>query len=341
MANVLYTNSKEWNKELECFEYNQKDIYYSSEYYKMYEKNQDGIGKCFVYSENKKKVFYPFLLNKIEGYNFDKDYWDIQTVYGYGGPITNCYEEKFLQRFEENFLEFCKENNVVAEFIRFHPILKNNNILKNGIEVIHNRITVPLYLEKGAEAIWDEEFKSENRNRIRKAIKNGLRVERSYDYSFFKEIYEKTMDKVSADSYYYFNDDYYDAMSKNKNLILLYVFRENKIIAGGIFMKYGDYFHYHLGGSLKEYLKFAPNNILMWEAINIACSSGCKCFHFGGGIRDDIHDCLFRFKSGFSKSSADFHIGKRVHNQEIYNYLIKEWERKNDKEAKLFLQYRY
>lgn len=106
-------------------------------------------------------------------------------------------------------------------------------------------------------------------------------------------------------------------------------------------MGHGDYFHYHLAGSLKETLKFAPNNLLLWEAIKYAHEKGYKRMHFGGGLTNSMDDNLFRFKSSFSKERADFYIGKRVHNEEVYDYLIGKWEEKNNKKKKLFLQYKY
>lgn len=338
---VLDSNSDGWNYYLSNEAKNLGDIYYTSDYYRMYEHNGDGKGKLFIYKEGNNIVFYPFMINEIIGYNLDKKYYDIETAYGYGGPLTNSYDEEFLENFEHRFLNYCNENDIVSEFVRFHPLLKNEKIFSKNIDILHNRITVYLDLTKGIEKIWNEDIKSKNRNMIRKAEKNGLRVEVSNDYEIFKDIYSKTMNKVEASNYYYFDENYYKEMKNNINYILLNVMKENITVASAIFMKYGDYFHYHLAGSLEEYLKLAPNNLLLWEAIKLACRSGAKKFNFGGGLSDSLDDNLFKFKSSFSKDTSDFFIGKRVHNKYIYDYLIKEWESRNGKEAKLFLQYRY
>jgi Uncharacterized protein involved in methicillin resistance len=339
--NILDSNSNEWNNYLNNITDNFQDIYYTSDYYKLYEENGDGKAKLFVYKEYDNIAIYPFMINEIKNYNLGEKYYDIESAYGYGGPLTNSYDEVFLSNFENEFLRHCEENNIVAEFIRFHPLIKNNKIFDKNIEVFHNRITVYLDFTKDIDRIWNEDIKSKNRNMIRKAEKSGLVVELSNDYETFKNIYSKTMSKVEANDYYYFNKKYYDQMKNNNNYVLLNVKKEDIIIASAIFMKYGDYFHYHLAGSLKEYLKFAPNNLLLWEAIKLACKSGAKWFHLGGGLSNSLDDNLFRFKSSFSKNTADFYIGKRVHNIDVYNHLIEEWERKNGKESKLLLQYRY
>ncbi|WP_026882555.1 lipid II:glycine glycyltransferase FemX [Clostridium akagii] len=341
MYKLLNCGDEEWNRYLNKLPEFIQDIYYTSEYYKMYELNGDGIGSLFVYYDNNGNLaLYPFMKNEVLGYNLDGRYYDIETAYGYGGPITNCVEENFIKDFEKCFKDYCKKSNIVAEFIRFHPLIKNENIFSKNIEVLHNRITVWLDLTKGIEKIWNEDIKSKNRNMIRKAEKNGLSVEESNDFETFKNIYGTTMDKVDANNYYYFNDNYYDKIEKSNNYILLNVKKENEVIASAIFIEYGDYFHYHLAGSLKEYLKFAPNNLLLWEAIKYAQAKGYKKMHFGGGLTDNIDDNLFKFKSSFSKQYSDFYIGKRVHNKEIYNYLISNWEEKNGKKANMLLQYK-
>lgn len=341
MYKILDCYNKDWNLILKEMPINMKDIYYTSEYYKMHELNGDGISRLFYFFDGDGNIgFYPFMLNKIDGYDLNHDYYDIETAYGYGGPIANCHDEKFLRKFEDAFINYCQNNYIVAEFVRFHPFMNNAKIFNNNLQVIHNRNTVYLDLIKGIDKIWIEDIKGKNRNLIRKAKKNGLYVELSDDYETFKVIYNKTMEKVDANDYYYFGNRYYDFVKENKNCVLLNVKREDKVIAAAIFMGYGDYFHYHLAGSLKEELSFSPNNLLLWEAITYAVNKGYKKMHFGGGLTDNLEDNLFKFKSSFSKSHTDFYIGKRVHSKEVYTYLINEWEEANNRKANLLLQYR-
>jgi len=341
MYSVLSCSDKEWDFKLSEMPVDMRDIYYTSRYYQMHQLNGDGLGKLFCYADEEgNKGLYPFMLNKIEGYNLEHNYYDIETAYGYGGPIVSCKNVRFLRKFEEAFTKFCEDNYIVAEFIRFHPIIKNENIFIKNIKVMHNRSTVFLDLTKGIDRMWCEDIKSKNRNVIRKAEKNGLHVEISHDYEMFKSIYNQTMDKVEASLYYYFGDKYYKSVEKDKHFILFNVIKEDKTIAAAIFMGYEKYFHYHLAGSLKEELCFSPNNLLIWEAIKYAVNNGYQMMHLGGGLTDSLEDNLFKFKGSFSKTYADFFIGKRIHNEKIYTYLINEWEKENNKKANLLLQYR-
>lgn len=116
--------------------------------------------------------------------------------------------------------------------------------------------------------------------------------------------------------------------------------KDGKALASSVFMKYGDYFNYHLSGSGHEFLKLAPNNILLWEAIKYAKMQGCKKMHMGGGLSDLPEDSLFRFKKKFASGFGDFYIGKRIHNHEVYWELIRKWEEAHGEKAKILLQYR-
>ncbi|GAA0076323.1 hypothetical protein UT300005_07010 [Clostridium sp. CTA-5] len=339
MIEVLDTSSNKWNSYINKLPPQFRDIYFTSEYYKLYEANGNGFGKLFVYKDKENLAIYPFLINVISGYELNDSYYDIETAYGYGGPVVNTSDSNFVGNFERAFKEFCSQNNIIAEFIRFHPFLNNYKIFMDNIKVSHNRITSYIDLSKDIEKIWTSDITSKNRNVIRKAEKSALKVNFDTDLNSFKKLYKITMDNVNASSQYYFSEEYFSALSRLNN-VCLNVKLENVTIASAVFLKGYQNFHYHLSGSLKEYLKYSPNNFLLWTAIKYAKSNGFCKFHFGGGLTDSLTDNLYKFKKSFCKNTADFYIGKRIHNKEIYNCLINKWENINGKKAKLFLQYK-
>lgn len=341
MYKILDSASIEWNSYVEKLPLEKRDIYLTREYIELYEANGDGIARLFIYEESNNLAIYPFLIRLIEGYELDKHYYDIETAYGYGGPVViNELDDKFIKRFENNFLNYCKEENIIAEFIRFSPHLNNEKIFEENIVLLKNRLTIGLNLRKSIEDIWNYDLKGTARTRVRKGEKSGLYIDTEKDYKQFKILYEETMKKVSADEYYYFAERYYTLMEKNENFMMINVKLNENTIASGIFMKYGEYFHYHLGCSKKEYLELAPNNFLFWEAIKYANENKYKLIHFGGGRTSLKEDTLFKFKSTFSKDTLNFYIGKRVHNKKIYDYLIEEWQKKAKINSEILLKYR-
>jgi len=62
-------------------------------------------------------------------------------------------------------------------------------------------------------------------------------------------------------------------------------------------------------------------------ATKYAKARGCKFFHLGGGNTSSEKDSLFIFKSNFSNNLMDFFIGKKIHNQQIYDKILGLWQK--------------
>jgi uncharacterized protein len=60
--------------------------------------------------------------------------------------------------------------------------------------------------------------------------------------------------------------------------------------------------------------------------IQKAKERGCKWLHFGGGTTGDDNDSLLKFKRDFSKTLGEFWIGKRVHNEVVFNEIVQQWQ---------------
>lgn len=330
------------------------DIYFSPSYYRLHEELTDGIAKCFIFYQNNDIALYPFLQNCINdlGYQINELCYDIQGAYGYNGIISTSYDTQFINKFFESFAGYCKKSNIIAEFTRFHPLLTNHEFSKNHISIVDDRKTVMIDLNEGYSAIWENQYTSKNRNMVRKAIKLGYEIQilenpEKKDLNTFINIYYYSMKMAHADSYFYFNKSYFNNIFKylSKNAYLFNVVnKEQHVMCSSIFFKFGNYFHYHLSGRHKN-ANNSVNNFLIDRAIFFAKESGATYFHLGGGRSEAENDSLLKFKKSFSKNTNVFYIGKRVHNQEKYEQIVKEWENKNPEkifEYKNFLlKYRY
>lgn len=337
---ILRSDNQLWDKYINELPKEKQDIYYTRQYCKMCELIEGGEAQLFVYENEDNIALYPHVRHTVEYEDCTTSFYDIETAYGYGGPIVKKGDIEFESEFETAFLKYCRQENIIAEFIRFHPFLGNEGIFKREIDVLHNRGTIWIDLEKNIDEIWMQDISTQNRNTIRKCMKNGLTVEISENYDVFLEIYHQTMERVGAKNFYFFDKQYFREIKNNPHYLLMCTKKSHETLAAAIFMQYGDYFHYHLSGSRKEFLKLAPNNILLWEAIKYAQMQGCKKMHLGGGLSDLAEDSLFRFKKKFSLGCKEFYIGKRVHNPKVYNDLIQKWENQYGKKAKILLQYR-
>lgn len=323
-------NSNEWNVFLKSIPSAHQDVYFTPEYYALYEQNGDGKACCFVFEEGGETILYPFLLNSINqlGYELGDEYYDIQGAYGYNGIVTSSKDEGFIARFHECFDQYCQKHHIVAEFSRFHPLLDNQTLASPKMQTFYSRKTVKLNLQMPLDDIWKNQFSSKNRNVIRKAEKDGVAIVESQDYEFFRHMYDQTMRNVNAEDFYFFPAAYYDRFKESfgDNLILCFAMYEGKPISGSMFMFSKDYAHYHLSGRDKDYYKIAANNAVLWYGIQKAKERGCKWFHFGGGTTGADDDMLLHFKQNFSKENGEFWIGKRVHNQQVYDKIVEQWK---------------
>ncbi len=325
-----------WKSSFSDLPVRQQDIYYRPEHYELYERKGDGKAHCFLFEKDGEVALYPFLLNPVNDLNLlelDKDYFDMEGAYGYNGVVSTSQNNLFRTAFYKAFNEYCSDSNIIAEFVRYHPILQNQKFSIPYIRSQFNRKTVFLDLEPGYERIWDQAYSSNNRNMIRKARKNHLDIvlsNKKKDYADFYHLYSETMQAVHAEPYYFFHEDYFvsfrDLLGGNQKLIKIHY--KGEFICGLLLIIYGRFAHYHLSARRRKSGHLAANNLALDAAIQLAIAEGCKTFHFGGGNSTLESDPLLKFKSRFSRQKAEFWIGKKIHNERVYKKLVDAWEKK-------------
>jgi sugar O-acyltransferase (sialic acid O-acetyltransferase NeuD family) len=332
-------NKKEWLNYLKILSRDTKvDIYFTPEYLHLQEQNYNAEAECFIFQVGNQIIIYTYLKFKIntDKYELDKQYFDIESPYGYNGPISNSNNKDFIFEFYKVFETYCIENNIIAEFVRYHPLINNVNINNGNIMKNLDRNTVFIDLNVNYSQIWNHVYDSKNRNTIKKAILNGLKSEiisnpNNSEILCFSEMYNETMNKLNANKYYYFSIDFIDKTFKlqPKNAFLINIKNStDEIVCSGIFFHYGDFFHYHL--SARNIISDGTsNNFLIDQALLFAQKIGAKKFHLGGGRTNHQDDTLLKFKKSFSKQIADFYIGKKIHNQKVYDKIISKWEELN------------
>jgi hypothetical protein len=319
------------------------DVYYLSGYVKAFQIHGDGEPQLLYYEADGLKAIYVYMKRKtaIEGY------YDSVTPYGYGGVLfEGDTTENSLQTFWKAYVEKMKEEGVVDNFVRYHPVLANAVPMKQISTVIDLGKTVAFDLAS-EEVIWNNII-SKNRNMIRKAEKNGIEIRHSKDLELFKDfkrIYNATMEKDNAEEYYFFEDAFYESIHRdlNDHYEMFYAMMDGQIIAMSIMLFANDQMHYHLSGSMIEYRNLAPSNLLLYKAALWGCEHGYKTFHLGGGVGSG-EDNLYKFKAAFNRNSDyQFSIGKEIYDQKKYDELVEEKASRDtslDRDSKFFPLYR-
>ena len=243
------------------------DIYYEPDYGRLYEKMEKGTCQVFEYTSNLGQILHMFIKRRIDIETGDAPWFDLVTPYGYGGPIIKeCPEGKqweLIKGFEAEFGEYCRENRIVSEFIRFHPILENAQDFKDVYDVSYIRNTVGTNLAD-FEDPFQEEFSKSTRKNIRRALRAGITykiTENPKDIKSFKEIYYATMDRNEASDYYYFDEDYFQKCLDllGNHVLLVEAIYKGQVVAAGLYFVYNEIIHIHLSGTIDEFLHLSPH----------------------------------------------------------------------------------
>lgn len=325
---TVYTleQAEQWDAVVRSFE--NYDTYWLSGYVRAFQIHGDGEPLLFFYEKDQTRGINvvmkrdvsldPRFTGKIE-----KDrYFDFATPYGYGGWIIEGEngEELFA-----DYQEWVQKNGIISEFVRFHPMLHNHAWCKDFYEVIRLGEVVHMDLSS-PEVIWNNII-SKNRNMIRKAIKNDIRI---YNGRFpaifdkFRMIYNTTMDKDEAEAYYYFKPEFYASVLQDlpQNAQVFWAEKDEEIIAASIMLMANGRMNYHLSGSLREYSTFAPGNLILYQAALWGCANGYRTLYLGGGVGSG-EDSLFKFKRAFYRGELNrFYIGKKIYDQARYDELV-------------------
>lgn len=324
----VYTleQSELWDKTVRSFEL--YDVYWLSGYVRAFQIHGDGEPLLFYYDDGTTRGINVVMKRDVaEDERFRSiipqgHYFDFATPYGYGGWII---KGENTERLFDSYFGWLRNNGIISEFVRFHPMIHNHDACRDLYEVIRLGEVVHMELYS-PEYIWNNII-SKNRNMIRKAVKNDIHIYNGrYPeiYEKFRIIYNGTMDKDGADNYYYFGEEFYKSLLKDlsQNAQVFWAEKDGQIIAAAIMLTSNGRMNYHLSGSLREFSSLAPTNLLLYEAALWGYANGCKTLYLGGGVGAD-EDSLFKFKRAFYKGELNhFFIGKKIFNQEKYDKLI-------------------
>ncbi|WKA57704.1 GNAT family N-acetyltransferase [Planococcus shenhongbingii] len=310
-----------------------RDIYFEENYGRLYEEIENGKHEVFEFRHSLGTVRHLFIKRPIPMLLNGVAYYDMVTPYGYGGPlIIECIEGKekeLAKEFGIAFQQYCTDNKVISEFIRFHPVEANAEAFRVCYEIVHIRNTVGTNLA-AYEDPFEKEFSKSARKNVRQALKAGVEYRVTANppnVKEFKEIYYSTMKRNQADSYYYFDDAYFEKLIEffKEHILLVEVIYDNQVIGMGLNFVYGKLIHTHLSGTLENFHRLSPAYILQYALTVWGKENGIDLIHEGGGRTNSLEDTLYLFKKQFGKNTDfRFQIGKKIWNEKIYEELCHE-----------------
>ncbi len=341
----------EWNSTLN--EFKEKDINFEYDYFDLYK--MDGKTPMMVYMKTDiGSIVYAFMLRDISchsdlGDEIEKDrYFDVSTPYGFGGPLIetedNDNKAKIIKLFYDELSKFYKEHNVISEYIRFSPIIKNHEYMDEVVETTY----IKKFAAVDFKLLKEEKMLGIKRGRtksVNKARRRGLetvfeREPKSFDKQL--DIYFDTMDRKEASKAFLFSDEYFEKTLDNlsQKLLITNVILDNKIINFGLCLLSDEVIYAHVSGTDREYMKYSPSDLDYADTINWGCENGYKYFLLGGGTTSSEDDSLYNYKKSFANTEFDFYIGKKIWNKEDYDYIVSVSNQYVNKNRDFFPQYR-
>ncbi len=315
----------DWDALLARLTPRQRDIFFLSPWLLLWQRRGDGRAMGAAYDDGRGLILYPFLLRELStvpylGEEFSGLY-DIFTPFGFGGPLLEHHTpEETVADFRDAFGEWCREHDVVTEFIRFHPLLDTRLAFERHMEIDEIGQVVLCRFDRGACRVGDQLNQTARRN-VRQAREAGLScgIETSDEaYVRFGELHLDNAARRKTPQVERFDAAHFLAMrdALGPAQALFGVRYEGKLVAGALFLRGTDFAHFHVMASDRQVASLRPANLVFFEALQWARGLGVSAIGLGGGERGD--DELLRFKSGFAPLRAPNCVGRAIHLPQAY-----------------------
>ncbi|GGX49558.1 FemAB family XrtA/PEP-CTERM system-associated protein [Saccharospirillum salsuginis] len=149
-------------------------------------------------------------------------------------------------------------------------------------------------LPDSAEALF-EGFKAKLRSQIRKAEKNGLSFELgegAVGVEHFYKVFARNMKRLGSPVH---DRRWFEAIQAlyGKQAVIGLVRYDERIVGAGLILIHPHRVSIPWASTLAEYNHLAPNMLLYWELMKVACTHNAKLFDFG---RSTMGEGTFRFK---------------------------------------------
>ena len=316
---VFASQTNRWQQILDLF--NLKDIYYTSEYLLSALKLDPGEAMLFYYTdeEGHGEIVYPFIKRQLM--ENGSMFYDITTPFGYGGPIlkNNNDGHKLASNFLRAFGDYCKAEKIVAEYIRFHPVLNNAEPFSKQLDLITVYDTYTLQLNA-----YLSESDQAGAERVNGADVSGLIFKKlgtvKHMFDFLVLYYSTVRQSEETDSYYFFTNDYFESLvsALGPELHLFGAYKDNKLLTASYVLTKGETIYHHLSGKsedadLVEAETVLLNNIAEWGAYN-----GFRYFHLAGKQPRSPAAAKENANKPYAVSKSKFFIARQVHNPDAY-----------------------
>jgi len=186
-----------------------------------------------------------------------------------------------------------------AQYVEFRQLQKP---LQQDLPARDSFVTLMLQLA-AEEDHWNK-ISSRNRNKIRKAEKNGLTADFGMKYlAEFHDVYSINLRYLGTPIFpLRMFQKVAEVFGEQVELLVLKL--DGVVVSGMFLFKFKDMISEPWVASLRQYNKIYVNNLLYWQAIKYACANGFKTFDFG---RSTIDTGTYNFKLQWDAEPVKLH----------------------------------
>ncbi|HKG05956.1 MAG TPA: GNAT family N-acetyltransferase [Pedobacter sp.] len=290
--------------------------------------NKEGEAVLFVVNYNGDFIALPLIKRKIK----DSSFFDLTSVYGYAGPISNVdlsnIPAQWISYFRTAFVDFMSAEKCICVFSRLHPFINQHLLIQSIGDVRGNGNTIYIDLQQPVEMQRSKYHKRLSRQ-IRQLYKADYIIREassSEEIRDFTEIYHENMDRLGASPAYYFDEQYFKDLLKNDQFQckLILVYEKTQLICGAVIFLSKTIVRNHLSATSATHLNESPSKMLTDYISIIGRDASANVFHLGGGV-GGRRDSLFTFKSYFSDQEIEDRIWCYINDKKTYDALVQEY----------------
>ncbi|WP_316748988.1 GNAT family N-acetyltransferase [Pedobacter gandavensis] len=300
------------------------DFYHTWHYHAL-EKNGEPL--LFVYTEGEVFIALPLLKREIN----NSGLFDLTSVYGYSGPVSNRkfidINDQLLENFKQSFLSFMKTSRFISLFSRLNPFIDQKVLIEkigglsgNG-KTVYMDLSIPIEEQRAG---YEKRLGRQIRQ-LRKMPYQIKEASSATEISLFTAMYNENMLRLGASQRYFFDETYFTNLlnSKAKECRLIVIYDGTEMICGAVIMCAGNVIRNHLSATANSHIQHSPSKLLTDEISVIGRQLGKRYFHLGGGL-EGKEDSLFKFKFSFSTLLLEDSTWRFVSDPLVYNDLVKE-----------------
>ena len=273
-------------------------------------------------------LLLPLVLRPVPG----TEVRDATSPYGFPGPLLDGpARSRFVSQALTAADPHLRDLGCISAFVRLNPISNDPSDFRSHGTVVEHGPTVWLDLTL-PEAELHRQLRSRYRSYVNAESRAGVTVRFDSDWQHLDEfvrLYHDTMHRTGAESWYYFDREYFLDLHRvvGEGLRLCVVEdAQSRIVSAGLFAVGSEIVQYLFSGTDVDAGRPHASKAMMIFVRDWARAEGRKVFHLGGGVGAGA-DGVRRFKEGFSPLRKTFCSWRLILDRSGYRAALDGWRR--------------